>query len=335
MNRLARRLTILKGKREGSFDAEQHHLELALRGRTARKVRTHLRRMDPVCMLTPRWSRPQSFLEDLALDLAVGEPGVSCRTISLRPLKGRSEGECWNFLLRVLAQLYAVSWNEARAPQPASRLGFRTAVETLLERTQNEAIAPMALLSHGAEYVPWSVLDDLSQAWARFAEAHPEERRVTLLLSGTVEAPAMHLEEAPRIVLADYGEAEAAAAIVGRAGPAARAQLEAAARFTGGMPALVDALGFGARARGSLPRSQSGMVRALGTLSDELRGALEIAASDPLIAERLELLSKGEPVVEVPEVDQPLKMAGLIRYSRRLGEDTVQLRAPALVDLLS
>ena len=68
-----------------TFDGTQHYVEDALRGRAARRIRLHVRRMEPVAVCTPRWSEPAAFLEDLALDLArpVREP------IDLAPLLKR------------------------------------------------------------------------------------------------------------------------------------------------------------------------------------------------------------------------------------------------------
>ena len=53
------------------FDETQHFIEEAIRSRAARQIRLFVRRMHPVTVRTPRWSEPASFLEDLALDLAV------------------------------------------------------------------------------------------------------------------------------------------------------------------------------------------------------------------------------------------------------------------------
>ena len=71
MDRVARRMELFKLRRDSAFDPEHVHVEGALRGRTARKVRNQLRRLEPVALLTPRWTSPQAFLEDIALDLAL------------------------------------------------------------------------------------------------------------------------------------------------------------------------------------------------------------------------------------------------------------------------
>ncbi len=334
MNRLERRLRILRGKRLGTFDPEQHYLESALRGRTARKVRAELRRMDPVILLTPRWSRSQAFLEDLALDLAVGLPPIGCRTVSFRPLKGKGETDAWVYVLAVLAQLSVDRWTEARAPLVCSRLGFRTAAVELLLRAQDRPGARVALLAHGAEYLPFEVLIDLSTAWLEFTRMQPQGRRTTLLLAATVDAPHIQLGDARRVMLQDLGEAEAAASLVSRMGMVSPMRLETAAQFTGGIPDVVEALGIGARQLGQLPPSASGMVRALGPLADEIRSAVDIAASDPLVAERLEQFLEGEALNEEPIVDRTLVMAGLLRRTHQDGAEKVVLRAPAIGDVI-
>lgn len=328
MSRLSRRLDIARRvDPEARFDPDQHFLEAALRGRTARKVRAHLRRMEPLVLLTPRWSRPQAFLEDVALDLAVGEPAVGCRTVSFRPLKGRSTPEAWNFILGVLQQML---WRMDSLPMMvAGRRGFRTAALGLLKRVQDECPDRVALLAHGAEHLPIDALEDLSEIWALFVDAVPHERRCSMLVAGSIDA-SVHLAEAGRVQLQDYGEAEAAAAIISRSGPAPRAHLESAARFSGGVPALVEAVGRGSREKGGVARSRAGLVRAIGPLAEEIRMAVDIVNADSALADRLDELLAGEPLLEVPAVDKPLMMAGLLRKVRMPGEDRVLLRAPAI-----
>ena len=278
-------------------------------------------------LLTPRWSKPQAFLEDVALDLAVGEPAVGCRTVSFRPLKGRSTPEAWNFILGVLQQML---WKLDGLPMMvAGRRGFRTAALDLLKRVQDECPDRVALLTHGAENLPIDALEDLSDVWALFAEQTPTGRKATMLVAGSIDA-SVHLAEAGRVQLQDYGEAEAAAAIIGRSGPAPRSNLESAARFSGGVPALVEAVGRGSRDKGGVPRSRAGLVRAIGPLAEEIRFAVDIVNADSALADRLDELLAGEPLVEVPQVDRPLMMAGLLRKVRMPGEDRVLLRAPAI-----
>lgn len=335
VNRLQRRLNAHK-VHQGAFDAAQPLLEVAVRERSARKVRAHLRRMEAVVLVTPRWSRPQGFLEGIAMDLAVSRPALSCRTASLRHLKGRTVTEAWRSALGLISQLAGTNASALQLAVPGSRQGFRHTVTALMTRVNELATGPSALLCHGAEYLPLEALEDLSLGWLDFAEAHPDraDRRVTLMLAGCVDVPIFDLGGAPRVTLTDYGEAEAAAALVGQTGPAVRMLLEGAARFTGGVPAMVDALGEGARRLGAIPRSQSGLIRALGPIADEIRGAVDIVAADSHVAERLDQLSGGEPREEEPSLDAPLLTAGLVRRVRTPGVPSVMLRAPAIGQLL-
>ena len=50
-------------------------------------MRVLLRRQLPVALITPRWSQARRFLDDLSVDLQLGEPGVTCRTLSLAGLE--------------------------------------------------------------------------------------------------------------------------------------------------------------------------------------------------------------------------------------------------------
>ena len=124
-------------------------------------------------------------------------------------------------------------------------------------------------------------------------------------------------------------------ALVGQAGPAPDRALSAAARFSGGIPAVVEALGVAAREGGRLPGQEGALVRSMGALADEIRGAVNIVSSDPHLADRLEALRSGEPVVEVPALDKPLTLAGLLKRVRTPGEELVMLRAPAIQAVLS
>ncbi len=338
MSRLARRIRM--GARTGSrpaparFNPEQHYLETALRGRAARKARAHLRRMEPVVLLTPRWGASARFLEDLALDLAVGEPAIGCRTVDLRPLKDRSAGEAWQYIQHVFGKLGQRGWRGRPPTTIADRRGFRWSLEQLVEEVHASAPHRVALLAHGAEHLPFDVIEDLTSAWDEYTERHPEGRRLTLLLAGSRAARWLRVGDAPRLDLADFGEAEAAAAIVGQAGPMPLRHLEQVARFTGGIPSLVDAVGAAARERGTLPLRRADLIGSMGRLADEMRGAVDIvAACDPL-ADRLHALIDGAAAVQQPEVDGPLLQAGLLREVRAPGGDQVALRAPAIAALV-
>lgn len=334
MSRVARRIHIATIGAEQGFDPDQCYLETALRSRAARKVRAHLRRMDPVVVRTPRWSAPASFMEDLALDLAVGEPAIGCRTVSFRPLKGRTVGEAWQFTLALFGQLGRRDWHPAAPATVADRRGFRWAMEQQLEQAHAESPHRVALLAHGAEHLPVEIIEDITWVWHAYCDRHPEGRRCTLLLAGAVDADWVRMGESARVDLADFGEAEAAAAIVGRAGPMPFHHLESVARFTGGVPGLVEQIGLHARAQGRLPMHRQELLGALGGVADEMRGVVDIVASQGELWDRLQQLMPGAEIAEVPELDAPLVTAGLVRRIPNARVNRVSLRAPAIIDLL-
>lgn len=281
-------------------------------------------------MLTPRWSAPQSFLEDLALDLAVGEPEIGCRTVSFRPLMGRGASESWNFLLRVIADLGGADNSARMLPMVCDRRGFFNASAMLLERAQEESPYPVALLAHGAEHLPVEVLDDLAQMWARYASDVRAERRCTLLLAGSVETPA--LDVGPnRIDLADFGEVEATDSLVLQLGAVDPAEVERAARFSGGVPAIVQALVAGSERAANLPNSPSELLRSTGHLGEEIRTAVQGVMTAPDTAERFMTLLDGDARDFEPDLDDALLLAGVIRRVRKPGAPKVALRSPAIV----
>lgn len=335
MNPLARNVQIHKQMRnEGSFSPDQPKVEAAVRGRTARKLRAHLRRMEPVILTTPRWTQPQPFLEDLALELAVGEPALGCRTVSFRPLSGRPISEAWFFVLQVLAQLDEEGWSAGRIPIVGDRRAFRHAARLLLDRAQDRGVS-VALLGHGAEHLPVELIEDLGEAWASFYDDNRSQSRTTLLLAGTVDASFVALPGACPVTLTDFGEQEAVGAISAETGALPQRELERAAKFTGGVPALVEALGRGSKALGGLPIGAPDLIRCMGGLADEIRAAVQLVSVNPTLAERLDELLRGEALVEVPELDKPLWLTGLLRRSRGSGEDRVTLRAPAIGAVLT
>ncbi len=330
MHRFERRQTLLRGRRDSAFDPEQLRIEGAPRARLARRIRGHLRRLEPIAMLTPRWSAPQGFLEDLALDLAVGEPEIGCRTVSFRPLMGRTAPEAWNFLLRVLGDLASADWSARILPMVCDRRGFYNAAAMLLDQAQADAEYPIALLAHGAEHLPIEVLDDVARVWTRYVESVRSDRRCTLLLAGSVATPVFEAGAHTRIDLADFGEIEATESLVLQLGAVDPAEVERAARFSGGVPAIVQALASGVARADELPTSPQELLRAVGPVGDEIRGAVQSALTTPDTSERLHALLDGEPQLEEPDVDEALLLAGVIRRVRRVGGPHVALRSPAI-----
>lgn len=329
MERAHRRMKVFHARRKHAFDNGQVHLETAVRGRAARKVRGFLRRLEPVWMLTPRWSEPQAFLEDVALELAVGQPEIGCRTVSFRPLMNRGAAEAWNFILRVFAELPGREWGTRPVPMVCDRRGFFHAAQRLLGEAHDTAEYALALLAHGTEHLPVDVIDDLGHVWRRYLEQAGEGRRCTVLFAGSIETPALQLGDIARLDLCDFGEAEAAATLLLRTGPLDGDALDRAVQFTGGVPAVVEALAAGALEGGALPAHATGLLRCMGPIAEELRGAVSMAMSCGETADRLHELLDGEARLE-EEADRTLIMSGLVRRVRNGGFPRVALRTPAI-----
>ncbi|MFM2247042.1 MAG: hypothetical protein RL071_3116 [Pseudomonadota bacterium] len=314
----------------GASEADREAFDTTPRARAARHARAMLRRMEPVVMLSPRWSATERFIDDLAQDLAVGEPTVACRVVTFRVVVGRSPVECWRQTLQVLARL-GEGGRRRRSPRTvADRRGFRWALDELLDEVHEHALHRTALLAHGCEQLPVEVLGDLVGAWRDYRDRYPDERRCTALFSAADTSPWLALGDRPPFTLSDYAETEALAAIVGRAGPMPLRGLERAARFTGGIPALVEKLADVTRVRGSLPSRPAELLEAFGALGEELRGAVEIANAHEQLAERLGALLDGEPQPLNEAVDRALISAGLLRPLRTAKGPQVALRAPAI-----
>jgi hypothetical protein len=319
---------------EVRFDPAQHEIEQGCRGRAARSIRTQVRQMRPVVVRAPRWSHPAGFLEQLALDLAVGLPGIGCRTVDLRPLKGRKASEAWQFTLHAFSQLGRQEWSRQAPTMVVDRGGFRFALCELLEKAHQAAEHDVALLAHGAEHVPVQIIEDLNEAWLTYRAAHPEGVRCTLLLTLSAGAGDIQVADSSTIDLVDLGASEAVARI-GYGRGASADQLEDVARFTGGIPGLVDAVGMRVRSGDPLPGDPDVLLQSLGPLVDEIRGALDIVQMDSVMADRLDSLVAGEVLPQESRIDGPLKMAGLIRTVRAHGTPQVALRAPAIASLMA
>lgn len=336
--RVARRIQARRGhgspvESTSTAVARQTYLETALRGRAARLVRTTLRRMEPVFVVTPRWSRPQGFLEEVALDLAVGEPSVGCRTIGFRPLRSRGPAAAWPFLLQVLGQLGRGGNGGEIVATAVDRQAFKAGVGEALRAAHRSSRHRLAVLMHGIENIPVEVLADLVEEWSRYRLDHPEGTRVTLLLAGAERPAWLDLPDLHIVELEDYSEAEAIAAIVARCGPLPPRRLLTLARFTGGVPAVLDAVSGMIAERGSR-LDVDVILHGMGAVADEMRGALDIVAARGELADRLGLLCKEPSLPEAIDVDSPLLAAGLLRRRRSGGQDQVTLRSPALAALL-
>ena len=318
----------------GEVDEGVGVVDASLRSRTARAARTALRRMEPVVVLAPRWGALPAFLEELALDLALGEPAIGCRTVDLRPLAGRPAVEAWQYLLQFVGLLGHRGWAPPTPVMVADRRGFRWAVEQVLQQAHEEAPHPVALLAHGAEALSVELLEDLSAGWDAYRQRHPEHRRCALLLGAADSAAWLRIGDAPRLHLADFGLTEAAAAIVAAAGPLPMRELERCSQALGGVPGLVEVVGREARRAGRLPAEGPALWEALGPLQAELRGAVDIVAAHDGLAGRLQALCAGAALPPVDALDRPLMLAGLARSVRVGGLARTSLRAPLFAGLL-
>ncbi len=328
MNRVSRRMAMLRGRHEPVVDAERYLLEGALRGRTARKVRSALRRLEPVTLRTPRWSAPQPFLERLALDLAVGEPRLLCRTVSFRPMMGRSPAEARNFVLRLLTELW--DGGEARPlPIVMDRRGFTRAASDLFEAAHRDSAQAVALLGHGAEHLPVEVLEDLGQAWRLYTGWAGDNRRCTMLISGTVDVPTLGAGTVA-LELTDLSDAEVAECLIQHYGSIPSGMLEPVVKICGGVPGVLDAMLAGVTQARNLPTNPGDALRRVGGVGEELRGAVQGVMASPDIADRLHQLADGLPHSEDAELDRDLLMVGLARRARQPGPPQVVLRAHLL-----
>jgi len=77
------------------------------------------------------------------------------------------------------------------------------------------------------------------------------------------------------------------------------------------------------------------LVASLGTMSHELRGAVDIVYADDRLSDRLDDLAAGDVREEFQNVDVHLLRAGLIRRVRGPRPSRVVLRAPAVAALVS
>jgi hypothetical protein len=288
------------------LDPDQIWLESALRGKAARRTRALLRRALPVHVRAPRWSDPAQFLEELSLDLAVGEPPLGCRTVALRHLKGAPPQRARLEILRVLEGLARPDGLLPPAV-PADRGGFRAALEELLTEAIDGVAYATAILFSEVEHLPVEVGEDLLDAWSALLAAHAPDPRISLLLTSSAEIG--WTTTLAKVDLSDFGENEAAAEITRRVGPIDPDALRSASLLSGGVPALVEGL---APMAATMDDPDEAIARL--AIADEVRGAVDIASMDPRIGARLQDLAEG--VRDREDDDALLVAAGLARTTR-------------------
>jgi len=330
MHRLDRRIRILRGKRNGAFDANQYYLERAFRARAARKLRFYLRRMQPAMLITPRWSEARAFLDDLAVDLALGRPAIECRTLSMAPMVGRSVHESRTWVLRALTEFVGGGYS-GPVSQAVDRKGFRLVVETVLRRARTGP--RRALLVHQLEHLHVEALEDFVHAFESYVGREGDDRRVNVLFAGTVDVPAFEMRGGV-VVLADYSDVEALERLAEHTGPVDKAVLQRAIDVVGGVPAMLERLGKRAEARGGrLSENRDELFRDLGGLTDEVRGALSIVTTEETLAARFEEVAQTGPLPYDPDKDLALVRAGVLQPLYGGLSAQIMVRAPMFAEM--
>jgi hypothetical protein len=331
LNRLLRHRAILRGKRQGCVDRDQYYLERADRARVERKVRVLLRRQLPVALVTPRWSQARRFLDDLATDLQLGEPEVSCRTLSLAGLEGRTPHQAWSFLVLAVTEFCELEI-DGPAWKVVSRHGFRHTIKDLFARADQGR--RRCLMIHGLESMHVEALRDLIDVFEDHCHHREGEGRFNLLLAGSIDAPHFEFAGVERLVLPDFAEEEALGALVEHVGVADVPRLQSFVSLVGGIPAVLDAFGTEAADRISeVIADRNAVWRALGNLALDIRRAFEIVAADESLLGRLEALARDGALPPDPS-DERLLRAGLVRTVGHSAHDRrTMLRSPVLADL--
>jgi hypothetical protein len=331
-HRLDRRLVILRGKRNGCFDYDQYYLERAERARVARQVRHRLRRMEPIVLITPRWSQAMRFLDDVGADLTIGRPRIESRTLNLAPLRGLSVPQAWAWLVQALGEFLEIKL-DGPAWHAVSRHGFRFVMTQLFNRAQGRD-EERCLMIHGLEFIHIEALKDLMQVFEEFMIRAGDQRRTNLLLAGAIDAAHLEFAGATRIVLPDFHEVEAVEALVEALGPIEAHRLQSIVELVGGVPAILDQLGAEEPSRISeIVANPESVWRILGGLAIEIRGAYEIVTADDVLSRRLDQLCMDGPQPEEEAVDFQLFRAGLVKRTRRGNQIITEVRAPVFSDL--
>ncbi len=330
MSRLTRRLTLLRAKRNGCWDPDQAWYETAPRARAARAVRVHLRRMEPVMLVAPRWSEPHRFLDELGCDLALGKPDVVTRTLNLAPLAGRTIPQAWAWLLQALQEFCAIR-QDGPATSAVSSQGFHRVLRSVLERASTGP--RRCLMFHGTEHAPLDALTDLVETFTdAAARRNSTSTGLNLLLSGSLPIPSC-TGRFVQLQLPDFGLGEATEALAEQAGAVPPTLLAHLVKVVGGVPALIEAVGrLDLAHQGEIVADRAALWKLLGALGDEVRGAAHILASDLQLAQRMETIARRGPVVADLEQDAALLRSGLVTlFDRR----RIRLRAPVFADAVT
>ena len=361
-----RGITLFKGSSVLAKDASDESMSLTggLRGRDARRLRALITKMEPVVLMTPKWSNPRQFLDEMALELALGEPAIGCRTVSFQAVAGRGVVESRQLCLHILGQIGRRGWTEMSVAMVSGRDGFRMAVLNLLELAHRESRQRLVLVGHDADALPAELVDDLSEAFFMYRANHPEGLRCTIVLSAAQDSKWLNLGGSERVTLSDYDEAEATLVVSQAHLSAQTGSLDSDSTTTsgslsdsvltgisnaGGIPAAVDALTAGVasgRSHGANTYALCGLKqigsnthtghvnRELGVVYQEMREVIHMVSSHGALSDRLHMMKSLEIFPEAKEVDHQLTVAGLLRREQRVDGVYVSLRAPMMAPLI-
>jgi hypothetical protein len=297
----------------------------------ARKLRTFLRVGRPVMLHTARWSQAQRLLEDIAVDLQLGAPTITCEVVNLQAVQGKGALQAWSWVMQRMTNFCGLPV-DGRLAQAVSRDGFRTLLGELLVRSTTGPLRCLMLV--GLEAVHLDALRDLLEVYHGHVLAFGDRVRLNLLVAGAVDAPHLATDAANRIALPDYAPDEAVESLVEQAGPQPIARLRRVAQLTGGIPALLDRLGSqGAAVLDEVAGSKEAVWRHLGPLGPEVRSVFEIVWAEPALSKRLEILAKDGPQNLESDVDARLVRSGIARALPRGSQPRVEIRAPIFADL--
>lgn len=323
MDRLARRILILRGRRTAEQAPATYTREACVRARAARRLRALVAQDRVVVLQHPRWAEPREFLESVAVELQLGSPPARAEVVDLTKMRLRRPSEAWSRLLAAVAELAAAPLGSAAA-WPVARAGFRFGLRDLLDRV--EPAGPIkVLVLVGAQRLPLEVVEDLGAVWAGWAAGFDGASPLRLVLSMEGDQAAAIVPDAAIVELPDFSPIEALHYLVARVGPEDAEQLAAVVSQVGGLPAALR----GVAELGGLAGA-SGMAAARLALGDEfaaMHEAKTIVCADERLAERVEALERA-PATFDAQLDVPLRRAGLVQVSGPRGSQRTALRSP-------
>lgn len=336
MQRLDRRTIVLKGKRSGAFDPNQYYFEESPRTRLWRAGRFWLRSGAPVILIAPRWTSVSLFLDDLATDVALGDPTIKARTLGMHGLKGLTVHQAWAWLATAVAEFCQVSIADGTGSplwQAVSRRGFKEVLSEILRRA--EGGRRRCLMLHGVQHAPVEALQDLLEVFEEHTRTFGNDRVVNLLFAGSFDAPHLALRGARRAELPDYSHEEAIEALVEYHGPEIpEDRLRNVVTVVGGVPAFIDALGeVDPDQFVHFLQDRNALWQHLGPVGDQVRMALDLVAADSTLSNRMERLARVGDLPEEP-IDRTLLEAGLVKRNQHRYQATTTIRAPWFIDLV-